>query len=77
MQKHNFEIFYGIPYALKLLGESEEGMSCLAKMQVVIFGGSACPDSLGNRLVEANINLISHYGTHVLPIFLVSRNLTK
>ena len=60
MQKHNFEIFYGVPYALKLLGESEEGMSCLAKMQVVMFGGSACPDSLGNRLVEADVNLVRY-----------------
>ncbi|TVY91689.1 Adenylate-forming reductase [Lachnellula willkommii] len=63
MQKQNFEIFYGVPYALKLLGESAEGIACLAKMQVVMFGGSACPDTLGDRLVEAGINLVSHYGT--------------
>lgn len=63
MQNHEFEIFYGVPYALKLLGESEEGIACLVKMKVVMFGGSACPDSLGDRLVDAGVNLVSHYGT--------------
>jgi len=26
MQKYRFDIFYGVPYALKLLGESSEGI---------------------------------------------------
>lgn len=63
MQRHDFEILYGVPYALKLLGESEEGIACLAKLQIVMFGGSACPDSLGDKLCEAGVNLVSHYGT--------------
>ncbi|KFY11178.1 hypothetical protein V492_04600 [Pseudogymnoascus sp. VKM F-4246] len=63
MAEHSFEIFYGVPYALKLLGETEAGIEALVKLQVVMFGGSACPDSLGDRLVDAGVNLISHYGT--------------
>ncbi|OBT64985.1 NRPS-like protein [Pseudogymnoascus sp. 23342-1-I1] len=63
MAEHNFDIFYGVPYALKLLGETEAGIEALVKLQVVMFGGSACPDSLGDRLVGAGVNLISHYGT--------------
>jgi acyl-CoA synthetase (AMP-forming)/AMP-acid ligase II len=63
LQQNEFEIFYGVPYALKILGESPEGLKALAKMKVVMFGGSACPDSLGNRLVENDVNLVSHYGT--------------
>ncbi|OBT57643.1 NRPS-like protein [Pseudogymnoascus sp. 24MN13] len=63
MAEHSFEILYGVPYALKLLGETEEGIKALVKLQVVMFGGSACPDSLGDRLVGAGVNLISHYGT--------------
>jgi acyl-coenzyme A synthetase/AMP-(fatty) acid ligase len=63
MQRYDFQIFYGVPYALKLLGESVEGIAALAKLDVVMFGGSACPDSLGNRLVDNGVNLISHYGT--------------
>lgn len=63
MQKYRFDIFYGVPYALKLLGESSEGIEALAKLKVVMFGGSACPDALGDKLVDRGVNLISHYGT--------------
>ncbi|KAJ9661124.1 hypothetical protein H2201_006675 [Coniosporium apollinis] len=63
IQSHLFEIFYGVPYALKLLAESEEGIRLLSRFQVVMFGGSACPDSLGDKLVEGGVNLVSHYGT--------------
>ncbi|KAH7370037.1 male sterility protein [Rhexocercosporidium sp. MPI-PUGE-AT-0058] len=63
LHRYDFQVFYGVPYALKLLGESEEGIAALAKLEVVMFGGSACPDSLGDRLVQNGVNLISHYGT--------------
>ena len=63
LEQQEFEIFYGVPYALKILAESSEGLEALAKMRVVMFGGSACPDSLGNRLVDQGVNLVSHYGT--------------
>ena len=64
MRNHKFEIFYGVPYALKLLAESDEGISVLSELKAVMFGGSACPDSLGDRLVNNGVNLISHYGTY-------------
>jgi acyl-CoA synthetase (AMP-forming)/AMP-acid ligase II len=63
MQKYRFDIFYGVPYALKLLGESSEGIEALAGQKVVMFGGSACPDALGDKLVDHGVNLVSHYGT--------------
>ncbi|KAE8377409.1 acetyl-CoA synthetase-like protein [Aspergillus bertholletiae] len=63
MQAYPLEIFYGVPYALKLLAETEEGIAALVQFKAVMFGGSACPDSLGNLLVENNVNLISHYGS--------------
>lgn len=63
MRQHKFEIFYGVPYALKLLSESADGIAALAECSVVMFGGSACPDSLGDLLVDGGVNLISHYGT--------------
>lgn len=65
MQSHDFEIFYGVPYALKLLAESKEGIAALANLKAVMFGGSSCPDSLGNLLVENGVYLISHYGSYV------------
>ncbi|KAH8427843.1 putative NRPS-like enzyme [Aspergillus melleus] len=63
MKSRELEIFYGVPYALKLLAETEEGLSVLSKFKAVMFGGSACPDSLGNLLVENGVKLISHYGS--------------
>ncbi|PSN75389.1 male sterility protein [Corynespora cassiicola Philippines] len=62
LRKHNFEIFYGVPYALKLLAETEEGIALLKQLKIVMYGGSACPDTLGDLLVENGINLVGHYG---------------
>ncbi|KAL2012020.1 hypothetical protein VTN00DRAFT_4738 [Thermoascus crustaceus] len=62
MRAHDFEIFYGVPYALKLLAETSEGIEALARFKIVMFGGSACPDSLGDKLVANGVNLVSHYG---------------
>jgi hypothetical protein len=52
MQKYRFDIFYGVLYALKLLGESSEGIAALASLKVVMFGGLACPDALGDKSVD-------------------------
>jgi acyl-CoA synthetase (AMP-forming)/AMP-acid ligase II len=65
MRNNRFEIFYGVPYALKLLAESTEGIELLASCKIVMFGGSSCPDSLGDKLVENGVNLVSHFGTYV------------
>lgn len=62
IRANRFEIFYGVPYALKLLVESEGGIQLLAHFKVVMYGGSACPDELGDALVQNGVNLISHYG---------------
>ena len=56
------EIFHCVPYILKLLAESEEGVRCLAKAKVVQYGGSACPDDLGDRLVQEGVMLVGNYG---------------
>lgn len=65
MKAHKFDIFYGVPYALKLLAETDEGIEVLSRLKAVMFGGSACPDSLGEKLVANGVNLISHYGAYV------------
>lgn len=62
MNANDFEIFYGVPYALKLLAESDDGIRALRKFKLVMFGGSACPDSLGDKLVASGVHLVSHYG---------------
>lgn len=46
----------------KLLAESEEGIRILASMKLCLFGGSPCPDELGDKLVAAGVRLVGHYG---------------
>ena len=38
-----------VPYVIKLLAEKPEGIQALAKAQLVLYGGSSCPDDLGDR----------------------------
>lgn len=63
IKKHDFEIFYGVPYVLNLLAEDEEGLDLLARFKIVMFGGSSCPDSLGHKLTAHGVYLVSHYGS--------------
>ncbi|OLN97928.1 Iterative polyketide synthase CazM 2 [Colletotrichum chlorophyti] len=51
-----------VPYALKLLAETEGGVEALKRLKLVLYGGSSCPDDLGDRLVEAGVYLVGHYG---------------
>lgn len=54
---------YAVPYVLKLLAETEEGIECLAGFEAVSYAGAAVPDDLGDRLTERGVNLVSFYGT--------------
>ncbi|KAF4981173.1 hypothetical protein FZEAL_2973 [Fusarium zealandicum] len=56
------EIFHCVPYVIKLLTESEEGIRALADIKLVLYAGSGCPDDLGDRLVENGVNLCGNYG---------------
>ncbi|KAH7054362.1 hypothetical protein B0J12DRAFT_570374 [Macrophomina phaseolina] len=51
-----------VPYTLKLLAETPGGIEKMARLAVVQFGGSACPDELGDRLVAAGVNVSNTYG---------------
>jgi len=64
LKERDIGIFYGVPYALKLLSEREEGLKLLARLELVMFGGSACPKPIGDKLVAQGVQLISHYGKH-------------
>jgi thioester reductase-like protein len=57
------DVFFGVPYALKLLADSAQGIPQLRSCQSVIVAGSACPDELGNLLVNHGVHLIVLYGT--------------
>lgn len=56
------KLFGSVPYVLKLLAEKPEGIRPLAKAEIVLFGGSSCPDDLGDRLVAEGVNLVGNYG---------------
>ncbi|TYJ52933.1 hypothetical protein B9479_006444 [Cryptococcus floricola] len=64
---------FAVPYVLKLLGETEEGVKTLAGFEDVSFAGAAVPDDLGDRLVKAGVNLISFYGTTETGALMTSR----
>lgn len=57
------EVLYAVPYALKLLSESDEGLKRMARLELVMFGGSSCPKPIGDTLVQNGVRLVSHYGT--------------
>jgi carbohydrate kinase (thermoresistant glucokinase family) len=64
LQEHQeIEVLYAVPYALKLLSESEEGLMVLSRLELVMFGGSSCPKPIGDNLVRSGVRLVSHYGT--------------
>jgi acyl-CoA synthetase (AMP-forming)/AMP-acid ligase II len=54
--------FHGVPYVLKILAEDQAGIDELRKCDLVLFGGSSCPDELGDKLVNAGVFLVTHYG---------------
>lgn len=56
------EALYGVPLALKLLAETPEGLQVLKDLKLVTFGGSPCPDELGDLLVNEGVRLVGHYG---------------
>ncbi|KEQ69447.1 putative NRPS-like enzyme [Aureobasidium namibiae CBS 147.97] len=68
----DIKILYAVPYALKLLSETEEGLKLLSDLDIVMFGGSACPKPIGDRLVDSGVNLVGHYGATELGQLMTS-----
>lgn len=55
------DALFGVPYVYKLLGETDDGIKTLRKFKLCLFGGSAMPTELGDRLVDAGVKLAGHY----------------
>ncbi|KAI1136211.1 acetyl-CoA synthetase-like protein [Hypoxylon sp. FL0543] len=51
------EICHTVPYALKLMAERQDGVDVLKECKFVTSAGARTPDELGNRVVEAGVNL--------------------
>ncbi|GAA5820969.1 hypothetical protein JCM11251_001899 [Rhodosporidiobolus azoricus] len=56
------DALFGVPYIYKMLEESPEGLARLKQFKLCLFGGSAMPTELGDRLVDAGVRLAGHYG---------------
>ena len=51
------DVFLTVPYILKLMAETEDGISALRRCKQVVSSGSMLSDELGNRLVGEDINI--------------------
>ena len=60
------ELLLTVPYGLKLLSESQSGISALRNCQKVSYAGSNCPDELGDYLSACGVQLVSTFGLYVL-----------
>ncbi|KAI1340163.1 acetyl-CoA synthetase-like protein [Xylariaceae sp. FL0016] len=67
------ESFHCVPYTLKLLAETQEGVEALKKCKTVICGGSSCPDDLGDIVVQQGVPLVSHYGQTEMGQLMISK----
>ncbi|KAH8804874.1 hypothetical protein F5884DRAFT_735559 [Xylogone sp. PMI_703] len=57
------EMVCAVPYVLKLLAETNEGIQELSKTKLVLYAGSSCPQELGDLLVNTGVNLAGNYGS--------------
>ncbi|KAM0543264.1 hypothetical protein ACHAPJ_012410 [Fusarium lateritium] len=62
-EDRTFGLFSAVPFTIKLLAESEEGIRFLRKFPVITTGGSPMPEDLGTELVRQGIRLVSVYGS--------------
>jgi acyl-coenzyme A synthetase/AMP-(fatty) acid ligase len=60
------EIVWTVPYVLKLLAESDEGIETLKQCSIVSSSGSRLPDELGDMLTEKGVFLGCLFGSYVL-----------
>ncbi|TFK51963.1 acetyl-CoA synthetase-like protein [Heliocybe sulcata] len=55
--------FLSVPYILKMLSESDAGMSMLQSMRLVSTGGAPLPEETGDEMVKKGIRLVSRLGS--------------
>ncbi|KAL2672665.1 hypothetical protein Neosp_013379 [[Neocosmospora] mangrovei] len=55
--------FSSVPYVLQMLAEEAQGIQVLKSMDLVGVGGAALPPAVGDKLVDAGVNLLSRMGS--------------
>ncbi|KAG6010754.1 putative NRPS-like protein biosynthetic cluster [Claviceps maximensis] len=66
------EIVYTVPYVLKALAESPEGIEALKNCRIVSSSGSRLPDDLGDLLTSHGVHIGSQYGSTETGLMLSS-----
>lgn len=61
-----------VPYVLQLLAENPREIEALRKCRLVTYGGAACPDELGDKLVQEGVKFGAAFGLYVPSIHLHS-----
>lgn len=56
------EVVFAVPYVLKLIAESQRGLTALRACGAVTTSGGACPEELGNLLTENDIHYVTALG---------------
>ncbi|KAK2686197.1 hypothetical protein QWA68_014623 [Fusarium oxysporum] len=67
-----FGLFSAVPFTIKLLAESEEGMRFLRGFSVITTGGSPVPEDMGTEVVRQGVRLVSVYGSSETGTLLTS-----
>lgn len=57
------ESVHAVPYILQMLSDDPRGVELLQKCKLVTYGGAACPDELGDRLVREGVPLGVQFGS--------------
>ncbi|EEU41683.1 uncharacterized protein NECHADRAFT_54322 [Fusarium vanettenii 77-13-4] len=55
--------FSSVPYVLQMLAEEAQGIQVLKSMDLAGVGGAALPSTVGDKLVNAGVNLLSRMGS--------------
>ncbi|KAF1988941.1 non-ribosomal peptide synthetase/alpha-aminoadipate reductase [Aulographum hederae CBS 113979] len=63
LKKTKAKMLYCVPYTLKTLTEAEGGIDVLKSLKQVTLAGSSCPESLGNLVSDAGVNIMNYYGS--------------
>ncbi|KAG0150685.1 hypothetical protein CROQUDRAFT_668328 [Cronartium quercuum f. sp. fusiforme G11] len=56
-------VFLTVPYILRLMKATPDGLSLLRKMKYVCFGGASLEEELGDEISREGIKLVSRYGS--------------
>ncbi len=71
------EICHTVPYVLKLMAESQDGVEVLKRCKFVTAAGARTPDELGDRVVQQGVNFGVILGLFVALVYFMLYSLTK